>query len=98
MSRRGMWLFAAMSVIWGLPYLMIRVAVRELDPGTLVFLRTAPAALLLLPLALRGGELRAALAQWRWVLAYTCVELIVPWLCLTTAETHLSSSMSGLLV
>src|SRR2546430_1340744 len=43
MTRRGWILFAAMSVIWGLPYLMIRVAVRELSPATLVGARGAEA-------------------------------------------------------
>ena len=47
MTRRGALLFAAMCVIWGIPYLMIRFAVRELAPVTLVFLRTGIAALLL---------------------------------------------------
>ena len=49
MSRRGWALFVAMSVIWGVPYLLIKVAVDELDPVTLVFLRCAIAALVLGP-------------------------------------------------
>ncbi len=98
MSRRGLALFLAMSVIWGIPYLLIRVAVRDVPPPTLVFLRTAPAALLLLPLALRRGQLRAVLAGWRWVVVYTVVELGVPWLALSRAEQRLTSSASGLLV
>ena len=44
MTRQAWLLFAAMSVIWGIPYLFIRIAVRELPPPALVFLRTAPAA------------------------------------------------------
>ena len=55
MSRKGWLLFLALCVIWGIPYLLIRVAVRELSPPELVFFRTAPAALLLAPLALRRG-------------------------------------------
>ncbi|MHB1585363.1 MAG: DMT family transporter [Acidimicrobiales bacterium] len=98
MSRRGLVLFLLMSLVWGIPYLLIRVAVRDVAPPTLVFLRTAPAALLLLPLAVRGGSLRAVLARWRWVLAYTVVELAVPWLALSRAEQRLDSSASGLLV
>ncbi len=78
--------------------MLIRVAVRELSPPTLVFFRTAPAALMLIPLALRRGELRALLTRWRWVLAYTAAELAVPWLLLSHAEQRLSSSMAGLLV
>ena len=51
MTRRGWLLFAAMGVIWGIPYLLIKVAVGELSPVTLVFFRTALGAFLLLPLA-----------------------------------------------
>jgi drug/metabolite transporter (DMT)-like permease len=98
LSRKGWLLFAALCIIWGIPYLLIRVAVREISPATLVFLRTAPAALLLLPFALRRGQLRPLLGRWRWVLAYTVAELAVPWLLLARAEQHLSSSLSGLLV
>ena len=98
MSRRGWLLFIALCVIWGIPYLLIRVAVRELSPPELVFFRTAPAALLLAPLALHRGELRPLLARWRWVLAYTVIEIAVPWLLLFHAEQRISSSMAGLLV
>jgi drug/metabolite transporter (DMT)-like permease len=97
-SRKGWLLFISLCVIWGLPYLFIRVAVRELPPPALVFLRTAPAALLLLPFAFRGGRLRPLLARWRWVLVYTVVELCVPWLLLSHAEQRISSSLAGLLV
>jgi len=98
MSRKGWLFFIALCVIWGIPYVLIRVAVRELSPPELVFFRTAPAALLLAPLALHRGELRPLLAHWRWVVAYTVVELAVPWLLLFHAEQRLSSSMAGLLV
>ena len=46
MSRRGWVLFLAMGVIWGVPYLFIKVAVESLTPASLVFLRTTVAALL----------------------------------------------------
>ena len=87
-----------MSVIWGIPYLMIRVAVRDFSPGTLVFARTFPATVLLLPLALRRHALAPVLRQWKLVAVYTIVELGVPWLLLARAEQHLSSSLSSLLV
>jgi drug/metabolite transporter (DMT)-like permease len=98
MSRRGWLLFVTMSVIWGTPYLLIRVAVRELSPATLVFARTLPAALLLIPLALQRGQLRPLLPRWRWVVAYTVVEIALPWLFLSRAEQHLTSSVAGLLI
>ncbi len=98
MSKRGALLFAAMCVIWGIPYLMIRVAVRELAPVTLVFLRTVLAALLLTPVAAVRGELRPLLASWRPLLAYTAVEVAIPWVLLARAETKLTSSLTGLLI
>jgi drug/metabolite transporter (DMT)-like permease len=91
-------LFAALSVIWGIPYLLIRVAVRDLSPATLVFARTAPAALVLVPLAWRRGQLSAVLLRWRWLAAYSVVEIAAPWLLLSTAEERLTSSFSALLV
>src|SRR5712691_6096306 len=98
MTRRGALLFAAMCVIWGIPYLMIRVAVRELAPVTLVFLRTALAAALLVPFAARRGELQPLLGRWRPLLAYTAIEVALPWLLLGHAETKLTSSLTGLLI
>jgi drug/metabolite transporter (DMT)-like permease len=97
-SRKGWLLFISLCVIWGLPYLFIRIAVRELPPPALVFLRTAPAALLLLPFALRSGEVRRMLRSWPWVLLYTLVELCLPWLLLAHAEERISSSLAGLLI
>jgi drug/metabolite transporter (DMT)-like permease len=91
-------LFAALSVIWGIPYLLIRVAVRDLSPATLVFARTAPAALALVPLAWHRGQVRAVLVRWRWLVAYSVVEIAAPWLLLSTAEERLTSSFSALLV
>ena len=87
-----------MSVIWGCPYLLIRIAVREVSPATLIFLRTAPAALILLPLALHRRALTGLLARWRWLLAFTLAELAIPWFFIGRAEIHLTSSVTGLLI
>jgi drug/metabolite transporter (DMT)-like permease len=97
-TRRGSLLFAAMCVIWGLPYLLIKVAVRDLQPATLVFCRTAIGALILVPIAVARGDLRPVLARWKPLVAYTIVELAIPWVLLSTAEQRLPSSLSGLLV
>ena len=98
MSRRGWTLFVAMSVIWGCPYLFIRIAVRQVDPATLIFLRTAPAAVVLLPLALHRRAFRGLGRSWPWLVAFTVAELAVPWLFIGRAEIHLPSSVTGLLV
>jgi drug/metabolite transporter (DMT)-like permease len=98
MTRRGWLLFAAMAVIWGIPYLLIKVAVAELAPATLVLLRTTVAGLILVPLALARGDVRPLFARWRWVVAYTFVEVAAPWILLSDAERRLSSSLAGLLI
>lgn len=98
MTRRGWILFLALCVIWGIPYLLIKVAVRDLSPASLVFLRTAIGAALLLPVAAARGQLRVLLPRWRWIIAYTAVEIAIPWLLLSDAERRLSSSLSGLLI
>ena len=98
MSRKGWLQFITLCVIWGIPYLFIRIAMRELSPPSLILLRCAPAALLLLPFALRRDTVRRVLAAWPWVLTYTATEICVPWLLLNHAETRISSSLAGLLV
>lgn len=98
MSRRGWLLFSAMSVIWGIPYLLIRVAVRHLDPGVLVLGRTAPAALLLLPLVIWRGQLSLLRKNAPWIAAFGALEFGIPWYLMATAERHLTSSLTSLLI
>lgn len=98
MSRRGWVLFALMSVVWGVPYLMIKVAVAEVSAPMVVFARTAVGALVLLPPALRGGGLRGLLPHWRPLAAFAALEILGPWFLLADAERELTSSMTGLLV
>ncbi|HEV7728435.1 MAG TPA: DMT family transporter [Modestobacter sp.] len=98
MSRRGWLLFAAMSVMWGVPYLLIKVAVGELSPVVVVFGRCLVGAVLLVPWTLARGQLRPALRHWRPLLLFTVLEMTGPWLLLSVAEQSLSSSLTGLLV
>jgi drug/metabolite transporter (DMT)-like permease len=97
-SRRGWWLFAAMGVIWGVPYLLIKVAVGGVAPPVLVLARVSIGAMILLPLAIRRHELAVLRPHWRWLAVFALVEIVAPWLLLSEAETRLSSSLSGLLI
>lgn len=98
MSRRALLLFALMSIIWGIPYLFIRLAVEEISPSALVLGRTAIAAAILLPIALTRTDVRPVLKRWRWVVAFAAVEIAIPWVALGSAEQHISSSLAGLLI
>ena len=98
MTRRGALLFAAMCVIWGIPYLFIKIAVRELEPTVLVLGRTSLAAIVLLPLAAARGALRPLAKRWLPLLAFAAIEIAAPWWLLAKAEQRLSSSLTALLI
>jgi drug/metabolite transporter (DMT)-like permease len=87
-----------MCVIWGIPYLLIRIAVRDLSPAVLVLGRTTIAALLLLPLAARRDELRPLVRHWAPLLAFAAIEIAIPWVLLGAAEQEISSSLTALLI
>jgi len=97
-TRRGLLLFVAMSLIWGIPYLLIRVAVSELSPATLVFARAAIGAVMLMPIVLARGGLKDIGGRWVALIAFAVAEVGLPWLALSSAEQHLSSSLAGLLI
>jgi drug/metabolite transporter (DMT)-like permease len=98
MNRSGPILFAAMCVIWGIPYFLIRVAVGEISPVMLVLARTGIGALILMPVVIARGGLRAIGSRWVPLLGFAVAEIAVPWLFLFSAEQHISSSLAGLLI
>jgi drug/metabolite transporter (DMT)-like permease len=57
-TRRAAVLFLGLGVAWGIPYLLIKVAVDEISPAQLVLARTGLAALILMPIALARGAVR----------------------------------------
>jgi drug/metabolite transporter (DMT)-like permease len=91
-------LFIAMSVIWGIPYLFIRIAVHDLTPVVLVFTRATVGALILLPIVVVRGELRGLFKSWLPLLVFAAVEIGIPWVMLSGAEQRITSSLAGLLV
>jgi drug/metabolite transporter (DMT)-like permease len=98
MSKRGWILFLSLGLLWGMPYLLIRIAVGEIDPLVVAGTRTLMGALLLLPVALHRNALAPAFRKWKWLLAFTLIEMSVPWLLLGHAEKHINSSTAGLLI
>lgn len=99
MTRRGWVLFAVVALLWGLPYMFIRVAVQaDIAPVVIVWLRTGGAALVLLPLALHRHAMRGLATRWLTVLALTLVQVTAPFLLITIGEQSISSSLAGLLV
>ena len=98
MSRRTFALFLALGFLWGIPYLFIRVAVKEFEPSVIVFSRVVIGAAILVPLAVRRGLLSVGLKNLRHILPYAVAEMIGPWILITTAEKKISSGLAGLLI
>ncbi|MEY3102979.1 MAG: hypothetical protein RL256_1, partial [Actinomycetota bacterium] len=98
MSRKGWLLFSLVGLLWGIPYLFMKVAVEELSTPMIVFSRLLIGAALLIPLAMREGSLRKALPYWRYILLYAVLEMVIPWSLITSSQRDLSSGVVALLV
>ncbi len=98
MSRKGWLLFMAISVFWGIPYLFIKIAVRELDPTVVVFARVGIAAVVLVPVALFRGTWQQLRQQWRAIVVLSCVQIVGPFLLISYGEQHIASSLTSLLI
>jgi drug/metabolite transporter (DMT)-like permease len=98
MSRKGWLLFGVMSVVWGIPYLFIRIAVREADPLVVVFARVAVASVLLVPVAAYRGAVGRLRGHWPAVALLALVQIVGPFILISVAERYVSSSLTSLLI
>lgn len=98
MTRRGLILFVSLGIIWGIPYLFIKIAIAELSPEFLVLVRCALAAALLLPIAARHRAIMPVLRRWKPLLAFALFEIVLSWYFINAAEQTLPSSTVGLLL
>jgi drug/metabolite transporter (DMT)-like permease len=99
MTRRAWLAFAAMSVIWGVPYLLIRIAVRHgVTPGLLAFGRVALAAVVLLALAWRAGTLRTLRGHFTVLVCYAVAEIGIPFPMIALGEQRVASSLTAILI
>lgn len=98
MTKRGWLLIGALGLIWGVPYLFIRVAVADISPAMVVFGRLAIASAILLPLAIKQGQGGVLRTHYKGILAFALIEMAIPFGVLGVAEKQISSSLTGLLV
>lgn len=98
MTPRGWFLLVSLGVIWGIPYLFIKIAIETFSPGALVFLRVALAGIILLPIVIARGQLGSLRGHWRWVIAFALVEMAFTWTALNWAELTITSSLAALLI
>ena len=98
MSRRAYFHFAVSGLFWGIPYLLMKVAVADIPPTVIVCSRVLIGAAILIPLAIHQKVLMDAIRGWRSVLPYAIFEMMIPWILITNAEKKISSGLAGLLI
>ncbi len=99
--KRSSWInFSLAGLLWGVPYLLIRVAVApgQFTPAFVVFSRVAIGAALLIPYAIRRKTLKPALKQIKWIAAYGVIEMVGPWGFISQGETKVNSGLAALLI
>jgi drug/metabolite transporter (DMT)-like permease len=98
-SGRAWFLFGIVSVLWGVPYLFIKIAVDDgVPPVFLAWVRVALAAALLGALAWRAGLLPSLRGRWRWITTYAFLELVFPMPLIAAGEQWISSSLAAILI
>ena len=98
MSWRGWGAFAALGIIWGLPYFFVKLSVQELSPVVVAFGRVALATLILLPIAWRRGALQSLARHRAAIFAFALAEFVIPFLAISFGERWISSSVTGILI
>ena len=99
MMRNTDWaLLLLLGVIWGASFFFARIAVAEVEPLVLVFLRVAIAALALqLYLALRAVSIRSALPRAGEFLLLALLNNIVPFFLIFLGQTELGAGLAAVL-
>jgi drug/metabolite transporter (DMT)-like permease len=98
MTRKGWLLFTAISVFWGIPYLFIKIVVRELDPTVVVFARVGIATAVLVPIAVLHKMLQPLCRRWLVITALSLIQITGPFLLISYGELHIASSFTSLLI
>jgi drug/metabolite transporter (DMT)-like permease len=97
-SRRAWIAFATCSVLWGVPYFLIKVAVEDTSPAFVAWARIALGAAVLTPVAWRVGAFRGVRERWRIVLVFAVVEICIPFTLIPVGERWISSSLAAILI
>jgi len=98
MSRKSLFHFVLVGILWGIPYLLMKVAVEDFPPAAVVAGRTLIGASILIPIAIYRKKFKGAVLGFKFVAFYALLEMIGPWILITTAEQEINSGLTGLLV
>jgi drug/metabolite transporter (DMT)-like permease len=97
-SRKSLFYFLLVGFLWGIPYLLMKVAVEEIPPSAIVAGRTLIGAAILIPVALYRKTFKGAVLGFKYVAFYALLEMIGPWILISTAQKKIDSGLAGLLI
>jgi drug/metabolite transporter (DMT)-like permease len=99
LSARAWAAFAAVSVLWGIPYFFIKVAIDDgVPPAFLAWIRVTIGAALLAVLCWRLGLFKQLRGHGRTLAFYAIVEIAIPFPLISFGEEHVSSSLAAILI
>jgi drug/metabolite transporter (DMT)-like permease len=98
MNAKTWGLIGLLSLIWGVPYFLIKISLAELSPACVAWGRVTVGALILLPIARQRGALRNIARSWRGLLAFACCEVVAPFFLIASGERFISSSLTAILI
>lgn len=92
-------MFASVSIVWGIPYLFIKIAVDGgMPPFVLAWGRIVMGAVLLLVLAHRANVIGQIRGHLKALLAYAVFEVCIPFPLIAAGERHVASSLAAIIV
>jgi drug/metabolite transporter (DMT)-like permease len=97
-NRRAWIQMSVLAALWGASYMFIKVAIDDVSPIIVVWTRLVLAAMVLLPIAHRGGALAALAPHKGTILLLSVVQVGAPFLLITFGEKHIASALAGILV
>jgi drug/metabolite transporter (DMT)-like permease len=99
MTARAWIAFAAVSTIWGVPYLFIKLALEGgMPPLALAWSRIVLGALVLLAIAWRAETLASLRGRWRRLAAFALAEIAIPFPLIATGEQRIPSSTAAIVI
>jgi drug/metabolite transporter (DMT)-like permease len=91
--------FITVSILWGIPYLLIKIAVDDgVPPAFVAWARVVLGGAILLALSWKLGVAAAVRGRLKWLAAFAVAEIVVPFPLIAAGERDVDSSVAAILI
>jgi len=98
-NSKARFAFIAVSILWGIPYLLIKIAVDDgVPPAFVAWARVVLGAVILLALSWKFGVVEALRQRLKWLAAFAVLEIVIPFPLIASGERHVDSSVAAILI